>query len=408
MASTPQQTPPDPARTSVGHLLSRAYSLPCSTAAQAFTQLVQPTARFQLALDVLLPLLDPNTPTQLAQRILVSFILYSLYAPHPISINPFKSVLFVTFLKEREMAVTVTNEGGVSPNEQLVWVLWKILKGDGGDIGPYSPSTLARSPLPPKLRAANLLLDDEMVQSNIDDTAYLYSQKQDNSHRAPSAPSDSSQHHTVTAEEDRNNENMAHAMKLLLAARDRVLTLSEQRQLGPMIPQLTASQMLTTFDLTPIVSLNPTLAHPLLVGLLTNASPDNRFDPTFLDVLPYLPPSLSTFDLFGRLLRDQTPIIEGRSTVAELIRMEVLGRFLHECINWLDKAEIDEREGKISDDRFSKGVQNLCRFYNSLIKLRLVDTNTDADSAEMAHFSLRHSRFEDANALYRTIAMGKF
>ena len=73
--------------------------------------------------------------------------------------------------------------GEVCPNEQLVWVLWKILKGDGNDvskpfvalflqsgtvakpyfqIGPYSPSTLARSPLPPKLRATNLLLDDEM------------------------------------------------------------------------------------------------------------------------------------------------------------------------------------------------------------------------------------------------------
>jgi hypothetical protein len=54
----------DPVRAAVGHLLSRAYSLPCSTAAQAFTQLVQPTSRFQLALDALLPLLDPNVPAE--------------------------------------------------------------------------------------------------------------------------------------------------------------------------------------------------------------------------------------------------------------------------------------------------------------------------------------------------------
>jgi hypothetical protein len=33
----------------------------------------------------------------------------------------------------------------------------------------------------------------------------------------------------VTAEDDGTNENVAHAMKLLLAARERVLTLSEQR-----------------------------------------------------------------------------------------------------------------------------------------------------------------------------------
>ena len=63
---TPSQLPAqaDPVRVSVGHLLSRAYSLPCSTAAQAFTQLVQPTSRFQLALDALLPLLDTNTPAE--------------------------------------------------------------------------------------------------------------------------------------------------------------------------------------------------------------------------------------------------------------------------------------------------------------------------------------------------------
>lgn len=53
-------TEPDQAHASVSHLLSRGYSLPCSTAAQAFTQLVQPTARFQLALDALLPLLDSS------------------------------------------------------------------------------------------------------------------------------------------------------------------------------------------------------------------------------------------------------------------------------------------------------------------------------------------------------------
>ena len=58
--STPAATPRpvDPVKASVAHLLTKAYSLPCSTAAQAFTHLVQPTARFQLALDALLPLLD--------------------------------------------------------------------------------------------------------------------------------------------------------------------------------------------------------------------------------------------------------------------------------------------------------------------------------------------------------------
>jgi len=48
----------DQVHASVSHLLTRAYSLPCSTAAQAFAGLVQPIARFQLALDALLPLLN--------------------------------------------------------------------------------------------------------------------------------------------------------------------------------------------------------------------------------------------------------------------------------------------------------------------------------------------------------------
>jgi hypothetical protein len=64
----------------------------------------------------------------------VSYILYSLYAPHPIAINPFKSVLFVTFVKERDQAVKSAAGGSIGENEQLVWVLWKILKGDGNDV----------------------------------------------------------------------------------------------------------------------------------------------------------------------------------------------------------------------------------------------------------------------------------
>lgn len=68
----------------------------------------------------------------------MSYILYSLYAPHPISINPFKTVLYATFVRERDSAVQIANTGGVSESEQLVWVLFKILKGDGIDVNPTS------------------------------------------------------------------------------------------------------------------------------------------------------------------------------------------------------------------------------------------------------------------------------
>ena len=65
----------DPLYASVGHLLSKACSNTCFTAAQAFGQLVQPTARFQLALDALLPILD-------SQRSEVSKLLVALSAEY--------------------------------------------------------------------------------------------------------------------------------------------------------------------------------------------------------------------------------------------------------------------------------------------------------------------------------------
>ncbi|KAH9887056.1 hypothetical protein C8Q73DRAFT_657718 [Cubamyces lactineus] len=403
LATKQQAMSGDSTRASVTHLLASACSTPCSTAAHTFIQIVPPLSRFQLALDVLMPMLDSRV--ELPQRILVSYMLYSLYAPHPIAINPFKSVLHASFVKERDLAVQVATAGGVSENEQLVWVLWKILKGDGSDIGPFSPNTLARSPLPPKLRAANLSLEEVSAGplladhvGNADTSASLAT--------GATAPAPESEHGSAwaegvaaaSAERDREREKVSHAMTLLLTARDRVLTIAEQRLVSPPV--------ITSVDLSDIIANNPSLAYPLLNALL--AADSEQGPDTYLDVLRHLPPTLPSFDLMGRLLRDTTTITDvatgGRTTIADLVRTDVLGWFIHDCVSWLDRAEQDEREGNISDDRFAKGVQNLCRFYNALIKLSIVDPASDADSAEMAHFTLRNSRFEEANALYRILA----
>ncbi|KAJ7096856.1 hypothetical protein C8R44DRAFT_812349 [Mycena epipterygia] len=401
--STPQPRIPsqEDARESVSHLLARASTYPCSAATPAFSRLAQSTSTFQLALDALLPVLDPPTPCELTDRILVSFILFSLYAPHPISINPFKSVLFVTFAKERERALAVASNGGVSPNEPLVWVLWKILKGDGDDIGPYSPSSLARSTLPANLRATTLILDDKLYHSgsDLDDVMYSYSFQHEAQSRASNFSDASDSGRIITPEEDERNEAIAHAMHLLLAARTRVLSLSEQRQLTPILPALAAASLITRPDLAPLVAHNPALAHPLFRALLAGSAAPAQY----LDVLVFLPPTLPTFDFLGRLLRDATHTATGM-TVADLVRLDVLGRFVGEGINWLDAAEREEREGLVSDDRYAQGVQHLCRFYSSLVKHGFVDPASDADSAAMANFSLRHARFEEANALYRVLA----
>lgn len=218
----------------------------------------------------------------------------------------------------------------------------------------------------------------------------------------------------ITREVDRENERIAQAMKLVLAARDRALTLTEQRTLTPLIPRLTSPTMITSVDLPPIVSYNPNLAYQLVIALLM-ALPNNHLAQdisVYLDALTLLPPTLPSFDLLGRLLRDTSAIPDystgGKTTIADIVRSEVLGRFIHESIKWLDNAERDEHEGLVSDDRFAKGVQNLCRFYSSLLKLSIVDAASDADSTEMSHFTLRHSRFEEANALYCILASGRF
>jgi len=83
----------------------------------------------------------------------VAYILYSLYAPHPIAINPFKSVLFDTFTKERDAAIQLAEEGNASDNEQLVWVLWKVLKGDGDHVRGHIFYSMAASHSPGLARA---------------------------------------------------------------------------------------------------------------------------------------------------------------------------------------------------------------------------------------------------------------
>jgi len=76
------------------------------------------------------------------------------------------------------------------------------------------------------------------------------------------------------------------------------------------------------------------IAHPLLVGLLTRPNPEKNNLRPFLDILPFLPPTLPMFDLYCRLLRDQTRVtVPEYSTVADLVLMEVLARFIHKTIN---------------------------------------------------------------------------
>jgi hypothetical protein len=114
------------------------------------------------------------------------------------------------------------------------------------------------------------------------------------------------------------------------------------------IPQLISPPMVTSLDLALLISNNPTLAYPLFISLLVQFSSKLNLQrlSAYLDALKYMPPTLSSFDLLGRLLRDPTEIADftsgGRTTGADLV-----------------SSEREEREGLLSDGRLGKGVQNV-------------------------------------------------
>ncbi|KAJ7447646.1 hypothetical protein FB451DRAFT_777157 [Mycena latifolia] len=334
------------ARASVADLTrdcTRASSLPCSAATPAFAQLAQSTSNFQLALDALFPVLDSQ-----AQR---------------------ESVLVEMFVKERENALTGACNGGIAANEPLVWVLWKILKGEGDDIGPYSPSALARSVLPLDFRATQLTLHDTLCRtpSDLDDVMDVL------------APSHTPEFACMAPpEDDKRQAALAHSTRLLLAARQRVLSLAEQRQLIPFLSSLAASA-LAPADIAPLVAHNPALAASFCSTFLLRAV---SAPTAHLSALAYLPPTLQTFDVLGRLLRNPDP------GVSALVGSEVLGPFVDGAVEWLGRAETEELEGSVIDDRFAKGVMHLCRLYTSLIKFGLVDPARDVDSAPDVAFQL--------------------
>lgn len=132
------------------------------------------------------------------------------------------------------------------------------------------------------------------------------------------------------------------------------------------LPHFAANTFIKPHDLPTLITLNTILGHPVVVSLLKTI-PDNASNyhsrVAYLEVLRHLPPTLPSFDILGRLLREGTPIAEtsmdGNTTIADLVRMEVLGAFVLNCIGWVEQSERDALEGLVSDDRATKAVQNV-------------------------------------------------
>ena len=91
----------------------------------------------------------------------------------------------------------------------------------------------------------------------------------------------------------------------------------------------------------------------------------------YLNALRNLPPTMQSFNLIARLLR---PTHQGKATsvqeedspelrVASLIRAEVLGGFMSGCVQWIERAEQEEKEGEVYDDRVAVAISSVSGYY---------------------------------------------
>ena len=89
----------------------------------------------------------------------------------------------------------------------------------------------------------------------------------------------------------------------------------------------------------------------------------------YLNVLRKLPPTMQSFNLIARLLRPTHSVTAADGTheqedtrevrIANLVKAEVLGRFVSGCVQWIEQAEREEREGVILDDRVAVAVSGV-------------------------------------------------
>ena len=126
------------------------------------------------------------------------------------------------------------------------------------------------------------------------------------------------------------------------------------------------NSVLSASDIPTLVANNPTIAYPYIISALRATPTEVALHnvSTYSDALKTLPPTLTTFDVLGRLLRDNTPIsvvhLGVEITVSHFVRTEVFGPFVLNAIEWIERVEKDEAEGLVNDDRAAKAVQNVC------------------------------------------------
>ncbi|KDQ18668.1 hypothetical protein BOTBODRAFT_52617 [Botryobasidium botryosum FD-172 SS1] len=434
-----------PMAQAVSLILSDPTSLssPCSAALNAFENLIPPISRFQFALEAILPVLSSSTHLY-PQRILAAYILCALYMPHPIRANPFSPVLENVLAKEK--ATIIPDEADVDQKEIFIWVLEKIMRDEAKDIAETSPSILVQ--IPPRALSNGISLQSIVQQTSSSPQNSPSEGRAESiliSIAAVSGPDD-----TAHGSEDPAQDNIS---RLLVCARRRVLTLSEQRIISAAIPTLEIPylvHLVPAHFLSDITGLNTSLAYHILVKIFCakdiewSSNPEhnntyNREDvqESYLVALRQLGPTLQCFDLIGKLLATPSLVYASGSSIwrhrhedlalGDLIFRDVVGGFISRCISILEHEESQEREGLRNEDGCARGVKLLCMFYKSIagqhrpanteassssmaaqkpapsIIADSVQSLFDAIDAEMTQFALRFSRYEDALILYQSL-----
>ncbi|KZV99211.1 hypothetical protein EXIGLDRAFT_725845 [Exidia glandulosa HHB12029] len=332
----------------------------CALHAQEFLARTtsDPSSRFSTALGRVLPQVTENR-LPAAERILSAYLLHAIYSPVSIELNPFRSALADAFARERALALN--GQGG---RAAVVWVLWKLVRGQGAELDGLSPNALALTPLADEHNPARLDIGggDASEEPGISHSGSLVNPDDSfvGEHNAP-APApvagvigqpkatsstattpkgtlspeqliqgfSSLNVHSPESQSSPDIDPVARALELLASACVRVLTLAEQRTLKPHLPTLAAPvSLLNPPDLASLVQNNPSVGADYIAALLSAPPPVGTqlaFLATaprtpsireWMDAIARLPPFLASFDFMGRLLRDETPVAQPSSQPA--------------------------------------------------------------------------------------------
>ncbi|KAG8838303.1 hypothetical protein FRC18_005219 [Serendipita sp. 400] len=390
----------------VEEFLSGTTSSPLSDVAHTFTQIVPDNVQFQVALNILLPITRTASNAE-ALRIQAVYLLWYIYRDHSLDVNPFK-VAFQDLLREETSSYDSFPLSKPPEMPPFMLAVQAVLGGKGLDLAPYSPTALvSKWPLSTAPRPLIHTVRPESQDLGLDDTQIVE--------------------------------------QLLRYASESVLSLSEQKVLVKLLPVLGIPPLTNQQEegppfplghLSKIVSNNPGTVAYHVMSRVISLSPSQCGEICW-DILISLPPTLSSFDLWTRLLSndtvldtlkttqetDENPKDSRKDTVASTSRKEALALFLAHCESTIDSMFAEERpvDGR-NVEIDPEGPCGLVVLHFARFGLALVRSKGDArrgawsigmDEEEwfalttvLQDFALRFVRFEAPCELYRALTSG--